>query len=83
MIRASGMACLRFKSEHPNAEVGDGTRQMSIISQLEGVPHVLEQTIQHLNAVTVDQLDFPKGNLFIGKLTHVSDMIVILSLSFV
>ena len=39
----------RFKSEDSNAEVGDGTKQIDVISQLEGIPHVLEQIFFHFD----------------------------------
>ena len=42
--RASGMACQRFRSEDSKT-----SRQMDIISQLEGVPHVLEQIFLYLD----------------------------------
>jgi len=47
------MACKRFKSEDCNAEVGDGTGQVDIISQLEGVSHVLEEIFFHVDVATV------------------------------
>jgi len=47
------MACKIFKSEDCNTEVGDGTRQVDIISQLEGVPHVLEEIFFHVDVATV------------------------------
>ena len=47
------MACKRFKSEDSYAEVGDGARQMDIISQLEEIPHVLEQIFLHLDIATL------------------------------
>ena len=42
------MACKRFQS-------GDGTRQVDIISQLEGVPHVLEEIFHHVDIATIRQ----------------------------
>ena len=47
------MACKIFKSEDPNAAVGGGIRQLDFISQLEGVPHVLENIFQYLDVATI------------------------------
>ena len=52
MITAGGMAYQRLKSEDSDKENADGTRQMDIISQLEGVPHVLEDIFLHLDTAT-------------------------------
>ena len=46
------MACPRLISEDSNAKVGDETRQMDIISHLEGVPHILENIFLHLDIAT-------------------------------
>ena len=43
------MACKRFKCEDCNAK----SRQVDIISQLEGVSHVLEEIFFHVDAATV------------------------------
>jgi len=45
------MASKRFKRfKSSNAEVGVGTKEIDVISQLEGIPHVLEQILLHLDA---------------------------------
>ena len=46
------MAYPRLISEDSNAKVGDETRQMDIISHLEGVPHILENIFLHLDIAT-------------------------------
>ena len=53
MIRAGGLACKRIKTEDSDEEVGDGTRRVDIISQLERVPNVLEEIFLHLDIATV------------------------------
>ena len=49
----SQSASKRLKSEDPNAEIGDGARRIDVISQLEGVSHVLEEIFFHVDAATV------------------------------
>ena len=51
------MACKRLKIEDSNGEIGDETRQMDIISQLEGVPHVLEEIFLYLDTATVSEAE--------------------------
>ena len=52
------MASKRFKRfKSSNAEVGVGTKEIDVISQLEGIPHVLEQIFLHLDTATLLETD--------------------------
>ena len=47
------MACKIFISEDSDEEVGDGTRQVDIISQLERVPHAIKEIFLHFDIAMV------------------------------